>query len=324
MPKSTMDDHHIERRSLNNNRVYQVITKRLLFFYCLLFLGSASMAQEIVLVPATDSPPDGLSAVADYAQDERWGIQAVLHDGMGDRAIERVQLQMPSPFKDGFRLSDSRLPNLPQGSIYRFKLMDIESVDGLEVPFEYIEVDWNTEGAPRGPNGSFVNPHFDFHFYTKSQSYVNREMICVTLQKTCDAQQTGYAQMRRFLRLPEASFLPSEYFPDSGSSIAKMGLHNLDGSFEYTIENVNHNPVIIYGTFDGEVVFLEGSLTLFAFQDAIKAAQGGGKSTWAIPQPASHAYAWWPKTMELEYHPEREVFSLSLADFQQHQVKMSD
>lgn len=43
-----------------------------------------------------------------------------------------------------------------------------------------------------------------------------------------------------------------------------MGLHNLDGSFDYTIQNVNNNPIILYGTFEGEIVFLEASLTLFA------------------------------------------------------------
>lgn len=55
--------------------------------------------------------------------------------------------------------------------------------------------------------------------------------------------------MKRFLTLPLQNFMPSSYFPDSGSSIVYMGLLNLDGSFDYTITNVNNNYVIIYGTF---------------------------------------------------------------------------
>lgn len=62
-------------------------------------------------------------------------------------------------------------------------------------------------------------------------------------------------------------------------------MHNLDGSFDYTIDNVNHNPVIIYGTFDGELAFPEVSMTLYGFQDAIKAARKNQKLTWDILQP---------------------------------------
>ncbi len=45
-------------------------------------------------------------------------------------------------------------------------------------PFTYLEIDWNTEGLPRGPNNSFVSPHFDFHFYLKPRSYLQQEVSC--------------------------------------------------------------------------------------------------------------------------------------------------
>ncbi len=230
-----------------------------------------------------------------------------------------VELEMPSPFHDGQLLSDSILPVLPHSSIYRFQYLDIDQSDELDVPFQYVEVDWNTEGLPRGPNGSFINPHFDFHFYTKSQAFVEQEMQCVTVGKTCDGLKTGYEQMRRFLHLPPSSYVPADYFPDSGSAIAQMGLHNLNGQFQYSIEHVNHNPVIIYGSFDGEIVFLEASLTLYAFQDAMMAAKSKDQLRWAVPQPARYAYAWWPKAMTLSYDSEREVFTFALTDFDQHQ-----
>lgn len=285
----------------------------------LLIASAPAIARDIVVVPVTDAPPKGLAAIQNYAAAPGWSVTTEAEQ-LGDQsALVAVELEMPSPFQGGRLLSDSVLPVLPHGTIYRFKYLDVEHSETLDVPFQYVEVDWNTEGLPRGPDGSFINPHFDFHFYTKSQAFVEQEMQCVTVGKTCDGLKTGYEQMRRFLNLPPSSYMPPDYFPDSGSAIAQMGLHNLNGQFQYSIEHVNHNPVIIYGSFDGEIVFLEASLTLFAFQDAMMAAASKGQLQWAVPQPVEYAYAWWPKAMTLNYDAEREVFTFVLTDFEKHQ-----
>jgi hypothetical protein len=89
--------------------------------------------------------------------------------------------------------------------------------------------------------------------------------------KTCDPFKTGYAQMRRFLKMPAPAFVPASYAPDTGSSIPMMGLHLLDRTFDYTVRNVDHHPTLIYGTFDGKVLFAEASVTLATLQDAIAA-----------------------------------------------------
>ena len=60
----------------------------------------------------------------------------------------------------------STLPTGPLQYIYRFQDSEIAApADGTQ-PFKYVEIDWNTEGAPRGPSGAFSSPHFDFHFYS--------------------------------------------------------------------------------------------------------------------------------------------------------------
>lgn len=64
------------------------------------------------------------------------------------------------------------LPVGPCQHIYRYQYSDIEGPAGASQPFQYVEIDWNTEGAPRGPNGSFVSPHFDFHFYLLPQETI--------------------------------------------------------------------------------------------------------------------------------------------------------
>jgi hypothetical protein len=72
--------------------------------------------------------------------------------------------------------------------------------------------------------------------------------------------------------------------------------------------------VIIYGTHGGEIVFLEASLTLFAFQDAL-ALPRGEKLNWQVPQPASYAFAWWPTAMSLRYDGESGTFVFALEGF---------
>ena len=75
---------------------------------------------------------------------------------------------------------------------------------------------------------------------------------------------------------------------------------------------------IIYGTFEGEIVFLETSLTLFAFQNAIVSDV---PIRWQILQPESYSYEWWPNTMTLEFDPSRDVFIFSLTDFESHSIE---
>jgi hypothetical protein len=166
------------------------------------------------------------------------------------------------------------LPVGPCQHIYRFEFPGVQAPAGGEPsPFSYVEVDWNTEGLPRGPNDSFRSAHFDFHFYLRPAEEVNRATNCPVGENgvTCDPLRTDYAQMRRFLDLPEAGFVPPRYGPDPGSSIPEMGMHLLDATQEYTVEKVDHYPVLIYGTFAGEVYFAEASVTLKTLQDAMVA-----------------------------------------------------
>ena len=282
--------------------------------------SSTIMAQKVTLVPPTNKYPASDKAMEKYASRPEWKV-AVPTRAEGDRtAPESIRLTVPSPFAGGWTLGNSVLPTQPQSSIYRFKYDVISASSDPQFPFRYLEVDWNMEGQPRGPNGSFSTPHFDFHFYTKDKSFVEHRMDCVTSGKTCDAMKTGYDQMRNFLSLPPDPFVPTKYFPDNDSSIAAMGMHNLDGSFKYTVPNVNHNAVIIYGSFDGELAFLEVSLTLYAFQDAVALARQGKKKSWRILQPRQYAYAWWPTEASLAYIPQDHTFTFEFSGFEFHKV----
>ena len=281
------------------------------------------VAAQITLVPPSDKYPQSFQKIKKYTERREWKVEVPVKREAGRIAPQALRLIVPSPFAAGgdSAAKNSLLPTTPQSSIYRFKYLDISADTRPAFPFRYVEVDWNTEGKPRGPNGSFITPHYDFHFYVKDRAYVEKHMECMTVGKTCDSLKTGYSQMRHFLDLPPDRFIPEKYFPDNDSSIAAMGMHNLDGSFEYTVENVNHNPVIIYGTFDGELAFLEVSMTLYGFQDAIKAARKGEKKEWNILQPKAYAYPWWATKVSLEYLPDSKTFAFEFNGFEPRNVE---
>jgi hypothetical protein len=209
------------------------------------------------------------------------------------------------------------LPIGPCGTIYRFRFPAIRAPGRhTPSPFRYVEVDWNTEGVPRGPNGSFISPHFDFHFYRRSRARVDATTTCVSTNgKTCDALQTDYSQMRRFLDLPPGRFVPPLYRPDVGSSIPAMGLHLLDMTFDYTVENVNHSPVLIYGTFQGEVLFAEASVTLFTLQDAMAAPGHAVSFPFRQPPRPIRPGLPWPTRFVIRYRPDAGTFQAGFAGF---------
>lgn len=212
--------------------------------------------------------------------------------------------------------ASATLPVGPCQHIYRFAYRDVRA-PGTQTasPFRYVEVDWNTEGLPRGPNNSFISPHFDFHYYLRPRRVVDATTMCVSSNgRTCDPLRTSYPQMRRFLRLPPPAFVPASYGPDVGSSIPLMGLHLLDRTFHYTVRNVDHYPTLLYGTFDGGVLFAEASVTLGTLQDAISAH--GHVVSFRFRQP--HAVPGggpWPTRFAIQYLPDSGTFRAGFERF---------
>jgi len=117
--------------------------------------------------------------------------------------------------------------------------------------------------------------------------------------------------MQSFLAVPPQSLMPPNYFTDSGSPITEMGLHNLDALMNYTIQNVDETPVILYGSFDSKVLFLEFSITLPAFQSV----QNGGVYSAPIRPPNGVSLSqYWPQRFQLTYDSNSNLFTASLTD----------
>jgi hypothetical protein len=238
-------------------------------------------------------------------------VQANTPDGVPARvSVEVPQIRFTGP---GHSVT---LPVGPCQHIYRFRFGNVRA-PGVKAPspFRYIEVDWNTEGRPRGPNNSFVSPHFDFHYYLRPRRVVDAKTMCASSNgRTCDPLRTSYAQMRRFLRMPAPSFIPASYAPDVGSSIPLMGLHLLDRTFHYTVHNVDHHPTLLYGTFDGKVLFAEASVTLATLQDAIAAS--GHVVSFRFHQPqAVQGGVPWPTRFAIHYLPSSRTFRAGFERF---------
>ncbi|MGI8483457.1 MAG: hypothetical protein ACR2OU_04260 [Thermomicrobiales bacterium] len=210
------------------------------------------------------------------------------------------------------------LPVGPCQNIYRFAYSDVQSEAVEPGPFAYAEIDWNTEGLPRGPNGSFASPHFDFHFYMLPRADVEQQMTCVSTNgRTCDPLKTDYEQTKLFEDLPDVTFVPPPYRADPGSAIPAMGLHLLDTDFDYTLDNVNHYPTLIYGTFGGKVVFAEASVTLYTLQDAVNSPDH--RISFPFRQPEAFATSInWPTEFVIEYLPATGGFQAGFVGFEHH------
>lgn len=233
----------------------------------------------------------------------------------GNGLPARVSVEIP-PIRFTGSGRSSTLPIGPCQHIYRFRYPRVHrSGHGQPLPFRYVEVDWNTEGEPRGPNGSFLSPHFDFHFYSRPRHYVHHATHCVSTNgRTCDANLTSPGQMRRFLKLPAVRYFPSTYRPDIGSSIPFMGLHLLDQRYRYTVPYVDHHPVLLYGTFNDRVLFAEASVTLATLQDARRARAGALGFRFSPPIAVANGLPW-PTRFVIRSLPATDAFRIEFTKF---------
>ena len=144
-----------------------------------------------------------------------------------------------------------------------------------------------------------------------------QSLTCVPLPPTdrvCDPLRTDYERMRKFQNLVPQEYLPSTYRADVGSAIPKMGLHYLDSAMNYTVDHVNNNPTMLYGSYDGKIVFAEASVTIFNLAN-VKAAREQTLS-WSYPQPTKFASeTGWPTTFTLTYMPKTDQFEAAFTGF---------
>jgi len=95
-----------------------------------------------------------------------------------------------------------------------------------------------------------------------------------------------------------------------------MGLHSLDGRVHYSVEEVNHHPVLLYGSFDGELLFVEASVTQYNLQDVMEAPSH--TLSYVYRQPRRYEQPSWPTRFTMAYHPGTGSFTAGFTGIKTH------
>jgi len=168
------------------------------------------------------------------------------------------------PTEIGMEMTASAIKELP-GDFATFVLPLHQKARDV-TSFEHLTIDWNAHGHP--PATIFTVPHFDFHFYT----ITNAERMAIPPYPLA---------MAAFDKLPPAGFIPAGYVADPGG-VPQMGKHWGDRS----VAPGTFTKTMVYGSYNGQVTFVEPMITLDVFQKA---------ATFSLPyaQPtlfAEHTY----------------------------------
>ncbi|MCS0634929.1 hypothetical protein NX801_04485 [Streptomyces sp. LP05-1] len=175
---------------------------------------------------------------------------------------------------------------------------------GAVAPFQWALVNWNPHG--HSPHGRYDVPHFDAHFYLVPRSV--REGIrlgsCALL---VDCRQLPVAS-----RPVPAAQLPAGY-PASTPETAEgaMGEH-LDSRPPTSGPLTGHT--LIYGAYDGEIIFVEPMLT----KDSLERLRTASRHEECAPVPQPRAWrlaGWYPTRYCLAYRPHHGDFTVGLTGF---------
>ena len=187
----------------------------------------------------------------------------------------------------GVALTDTAVATAGQGmTMTMIELPETARAAG----YDHAMLDWNPHGHE--PAHLFDVPHFDVHFYMIEASQVD----------AIDPAADGAAKR------PVPTLLPANFVPPPEAQIVpKMGEHWIDVS-DPTYSGKPFDAVLIYGTYDGAVIFVEPMVT----QDALlSGASFGGEIAQPeeVARPVSLPSAW-----SVALDPETGLHTISIDD----------
>jgi hypothetical protein len=145
-------------------------------------------------------------------------------------------------------------------------------------PFEHVMLDWNPAGHP--PDNVYTKAHFDFHFYTTSES----ERLQIPLYEEA---------VDEFDNLPAAGYVPANYIAIP-EGVPQMGKHWADVTSPEMQPGGTFTQTFLYGTYNGEVTFYEPMIT----EEFLLANPAFQRD---IPVPTKFSEAgWYPTKMRIE------------------------
>lgn len=195
------------------------------------------------------------------------------------------------PEELGIEMSNGLLEKLPAGDEPVQLVLPMHKKVGEVTLFDHVFFDWNPHGHE--PEGLFTVPHFDVHFYMTTVA--EREAI------PCYTEAPD-----KFDNWPLLEYLPADYFtpPLGGTATPKMGSHWLPVNLGDFLPFTN---ILIYGTYDGKVTFVEPMNTLAYLQSGVPFSM-------PYSQPAKFAKASYYPTVYNVYQDDkndRQIISVS-------------
>jgi hypothetical protein len=191
----------------------------------------------------------------------------------------------------GVKVSD--LPNVPyNGAAVPFT---VDLPKGLkDTPFTDVSVDFMTNGHE--PQPVYGVPHYDLHFYLEPEAVRQKWTIASDEDKKVFSQP-----------VPDG-YMPADYVMAPGTEIPMMGSHWVD----VKAPELNGQPfttTMIYGTYDGRVVFLEPMVAM-SFIEEGKDFEG------SVPLPEKVSKkGWYPTKWWMDVDSASDLVSFSIGAF---------
>ena len=187
----------------------------------------------------------------------------------------------------GVTLTETVFSNLPSAAgLFSLDLPDVAS-DSL---FIHILFDWNPQGHP--PNNIYGLPHFDFHFFIIT-----------------DEERTAIPQGVDTFTVA-AEYIPQDYrsIDDPPFSVSGMGVHWID-SLSSEWQGETFTETVIYGFYQGDMVFVEPMITLDYLQS-------NPNVTLKVKQPQSYQKeGYYPTNYSIEYDAAEQEYNIFIKDF---------
>lgn len=161
-------------------------------------------------------------------------------------------------------------------------------------PFNHVGLNWNPHGHI--PEGVFDVPHFDIHFYT------------ISVEEQLAIPEWSPATNDLFNNYPPLGYMPADYFtpPDAATAEAQMGKHWLPANLG---DYLPFSKIMIYGSYDGNVIFVEPMITLDYLQSNVDSSTPYSQPE-HFQKPGNY-----PKMYNIRHDPKTGNTYITLSDF---------
>jgi hypothetical protein len=247
-----------------------------------LVLTLFSCQKESVTNPETTAAP--LAKVATDKYNVFKGPEVPLGDGYARSWIRISHTDQPSEI--GVEITAAAMSSLP--SMHAGLVLPLHKKAKQVTPFDHVSLDYQPNGHP--PAGVFTVPHFDVHFYL------------ISLEEQMAIPAVNPSTLPLFNLAPPTGYMPPSY--SMGAPEPQMGTHWIPPPPTF----VPFSRVMIYGTYNGSVKFIEPMVTVAHMMS------GGSTNSYLQPQKFERAGNY-PTMYNVYTNSETGNYNITLSNF---------